>query len=167
MNAPATPGSLPSWRAPRRATRSAFVRVLLGLCCGALASSALALEFRSVGGEPVILYDAPTVRGGKLYVAPRGMPVEVVVGQGDWLRVRDAAGDLAWVEKKALTERRNVVATTVATVRGSADAGGAALFQVPKGVLLELVEPATRGWVRVRHADGTTGYVSATEVWGE
>ena len=154
-------------RAPRRAAWWSVAGVLLGLCCGAVAPSALALEFRSVGGEPAILYDAPTARGQKLYVAPRGMPVEVVVGQGDWLRVRDATGDLAWVEKKALTERRTVVATTVATVRGSADSGGAALFQVPKGVLLELVEPAARSWVRVRHADGTTGYVSAGEVWGE
>ena len=151
---------------PRRALRALVAAGALAALAGG-ATSALALEFRSVGTEPAVFYDAPSLRGQKRFVAPRGMPVEVVVAQGEWLRVRDAVGDLAWVEKKALTERRTVVATTLATVRGSADPGGAPLFQVPKGVLLDLLEPAAGGWVRVRHADGTSGYVSATEVWGE
>jgi len=34
-------------------------------------------------------------------------------------------------------------------------------------VLLELVEAAPApGWTRVRHRDGTTGYVRVAEVWG-
>jgi flagellar basal body rod protein FlgF len=30
-----------------------------------------------------------------------------------------------------------------------------------------MLEMAPGGWVRVRHADGATGYVRASQVWGE
>ena len=147
--------------------KSRAAPLLLALACGLGMTAAFGLEYRSIGSEPAILYDAPTLRGQKVFVAPRGMPLEVVLAQGDWLRVRDAAGDLAWVEKKALGERRNVVSLATATVRASPAAAASAVFQVQKGVLLEIVEPVSAGWVRVRHADGSAGYVSAAEVWGE
>ena len=37
------------------------------------------VDYRAVGDSPAILYDAPSIRGKKLFVAPRGMPLEVVV----------------------------------------------------------------------------------------
>lgn len=150
-----------------RGAGNTIVRSACVLLAILFAPAALALDYRSVGSEPAILYDAPTLRGQRLYVAPRGMPLEVVVGQGDWQRVRDAAGDLAWIEKKALVDKRTVVTTTVATVRHAAAQTAVAAFQVQKGVLLELVEPPAAGWVRVRHADGSAGYVAASEVWGD
>jgi hypothetical protein len=36
---------------------------------------------------------------------------------------------------------------------------------VEKDVALEVLE-VLRGWVRVAHVDGQTGYVPANEVWG-
>jgi hypothetical protein len=35
-----------------------------------------------------------------------------------------------------------------------------------KWVAVELVEPASPGWAKVRHRDGVTGYVRLTQVWG-
>jgi hypothetical protein len=35
-----------------------------------------------------------------------------------------------------------------------------------KNVLLELVDPEAGPWVRVRHRDGISGYVKASDVWG-
>lgn len=132
------------------------------------ASVAHALEYRSVGPAPAILYDAPSSKGRKVFVAPRGMPVEVVLSYGDWIKVRDAAGDLAWVESRALTQRRNlVVNATSARVRSAAEDSSAITFTADKGVLLEMVEPVTAGWIRVRHGDGQGGFVRASEVWGE
>ena len=142
-------------------------RWLAGALLAGVSQLACALDFRSVGAEPAILYDAPAQRGQKLFVAPRGMPLEVVVGQGDWLRVRDASGALAWIEKRAVTDKRMLVSTAVATVRAAPDGNAAPQFQVARGVLLEFVEAAPGGWLRVRHADGSAGFVSAAEVWGE
>ena len=85
--------------------------VVLALAgAAALPQAALAADFKSIGDAPAILYDAPTLRGRKLSVAPRGMPVEIVVVQGDWDRVRDASGEFSWIEKRMLSDRHTVVA---------------------------------------------------------
>ena len=41
-----------------------------------------------------------------------------------------------------------------------------AAFQATQNVALDLIEIAPGGWVRVRHADGTSGFVKARLVWG-
>ncbi|WP_334187761.1 SH3 domain-containing protein [Noviherbaspirillum sp.] len=139
--------------------------------CAALlcaSSVAQALDFKTIGASPAILYDAPSEKGRKVFVAPRGMPVEVVLTYGEWTKVRDAAGDLSWVETKLLTPKRNVVVTAGnAKVRSAAEEASALVFTADKGVLLEVVETSAPGWVRVRHRDGSGGFVRAGEVWGE
>ena len=147
-------------------------RVLLGagiassLAFGAAAGAA---DFKSVGAEPAILYDAPTLRGGKTAIAPRGMPVEVVVAQDEWIRVRDATGALSWVERRLLVDRRTVVASAPGAIdiRGAADDNAPVVFRVQPGVLLDLVVPSSAGWVGVRHRDGQSGFVRVGSVWGE
>lgn len=138
------------------------VALSLALPC----ASAEAADFRSVS-EPAILYDAPAVRGKKLYVAPRGMPLEAIVVNESWVRVRDKTGELAWIERKFLSEKRMVIANapTVA-VREQAGENARAVITVAQDVVLELVEPPSSGWVRVKHRDGTSGFVAIAQVWG-
>ncbi|MGK5053052.1 SH3 domain-containing protein [Janthinobacterium sp. RB2P8] len=126
-----------------------------------------AVDFKTVGAAPVILYDAPSSKGGKLYVAPRGMPLEVVLSYGEWVKVRDASGEMAWTEAKGLSAKRNVVARAAnLKVRASPDDTASPLILVDKGVLLEMSEQPSSGWVKVRHKDGQSGYVKTSEVWG-
>lgn len=128
---------------------------------------AQALDFRSVGASPVVMYDAPSAKGGKLSVAPRGMPLEVVFTSGAWSKVRDMSGDMSWVESKDLVTRRNLIVRVAnAKIRATADESAALVFSADKNVLLEMAEPATAGWVKVRHRDGQIGYVKVAEVWG-
>src|SRR3989442_1181449 len=72
----------------------------------AFAWSATAGEFRSIAENGTPMYDAPSVRAKKLFVASRLYPVEVVINIDAWIKVRDQAGDLSWVEKKALSDKR-------------------------------------------------------------
>jgi SH3-like domain-containing protein len=95
------------------------------------------------------------------------MPVEIVARYGDWVKVRDADGELAWTESKGLSARRNVVVKALsAKVRAAPDDNAPILMTADKGVLLELVDPQASAWVRVRHEDGIAGFVRAAEVWG-
>jgi SH3-like domain-containing protein len=136
--------------------------------CMATASAAHAAEFKSIGTAPAVLYDAPSQKGRKMFVAPREMPVEVILTYGEWSKIRDATGELSWVESKALSPARSVVTTLQgAKVRSASDEKSALVFTADKGVLLELVEPVASGWVKVRHRDGQGGYIKASEVWGE
>ncbi|AQR67366.1 hypothetical protein BZG29_02600 [Janthinobacterium sp. LM6] len=126
-----------------------------------------AVDFKTVGANPVILYDAPSAKGGKLYVAPRGMPLEIVLSYGEWVKVRDASGEMAWTEAKGLSAKRNVVARAAnLKVRASPDDNASPIILVDKGVLLEMSEQPSSNWVKVRHKDGQSGYVKTSEVWG-
>ena len=133
----------------------------------ALASSAAAGEFRSVAESGATMYDAPSVRAKKLFVASRLYPVEIVINIDNWAKVRDQAGDLAWVEKKALSDKRTVIVTAaIADARQAASDGAALVFRAQRGVALDLAEPPADGWIKVRHAEGQTGYVKTSQVWG-
>jgi SH3-like domain-containing protein len=133
-----------------------------------LAPAALAGEFRSISESGTVMYDAPSVRAKKLFVASRNYPVEVVINIDAWVKVRDPSGDLTWVEKKALSDRRTVVVTApFADVRQAPGEQAPLAFQAQRGVALDLVESQpTAGWVKVRHADGQVGYLKVAQVWG-
>jgi len=126
-----------------------------------------AADFRSIGENAAVLYDAPSARARKLYVIGRSYPVEVIVVVEGWIKIRDAGGELAWIESKALSERRTVmVKTPLADIRQAANDHAPLVFQAEQSVLLDLVELTGTGWARVTHRDGQSGYVKLSQVWG-
>ena len=143
--------------------------VLAVLAAAALGGTdaARAAEFRSVAENAAVLYDAPSTKAKRLYVVSHGYPFEVVVVVEGWSKVRDANGELTWIENKHLAEKRTLlVKVALAQVRDSADDNAPVVFQAQQNVLLELVEVASGGWLRVRHRDGQSGFVKVTQVWG-
>jgi SH3-like domain-containing protein len=133
-----------------------------------LGSSAMAAEFRSINVAAAVLWDGPSDKAKKVFAAPRGMPVELVSTLNTWAKVRDVSGDVAWVAAFELSKTRTVIATTMATIRSAAQDSAPAAFQAERGVTLELLDAGqvTGGHVRVKHKDGSTGFVKTTEVWG-
>ena len=143
------------------------MRFALFVIAATCAAPAMAGEFRSVAENAAVMYDAPSSQAKKLFVASRYYPVEVIVSLDTWVKVRDQAGDLAWIEKKALSERRTVVVTAaVADVRQAPNEQAPSIFQAQRGVALDVAELTALGWVKVRHADGQTGFVRVNQVWG-
>jgi len=141
---------------------------LVAALCAGIASSAIAADFKSVGAAPAVLYDAPSDKGRKVFVAPRGMPVEVVLTYNEWAKVRDARGDLSWIEAKQLNNRRTLMVTAAsARVRAGADDNAAVAMIAERGVLLELTDAVASGWVRVKHRDGIGGFIKAADIWGD
>jgi len=143
------------------------------LACGAgillvlAQAGARAADFRSIAENAAVLYDAPSAKAKKLYVIGRGYPVEVIVVVAGWIKIRDASGELAWIESRALSERRTVmVKAPLADIRQAADDRAPLVFQAEQSVLLELVELTGAGWARVTHRDGQSGYVKLSQVWG-
>ena len=132
-----------------------------------VAAAAGAAEFRSVAENAAVLYDAPSLKAQKLYLLGRDYPLEVVVALETWIKVRDASGELAWVEKKSLSDKRSVMVNVpLAEVRQAPNDSAPLVFQAEKSVMLELVEFSDPGWIKVRHRDGQTGYVHSNQVWG-
>ena len=126
-----------------------------------------AAEFRSVADNAAVLYDAPSAKAEKRHVVGRGYPLEVIVVVEGWTKVRDASGELAWIESKVLSEHRTVIVKTrLADIRQAADDRAPLAFQAEQNVLLDLVELTGTGWARVTHRDGQSGYIKVSQVWG-
>ena len=143
------------------------MKAIAALLLFLVAGPVLALDFRAVAADAAVLYDAPSARSQKLFVVNRGYPLEVLVNVEGWVKVRDANGGLAWVEAKALTDRRTVmVKAPVAQIRQKPDDNAAIAFQAQQSVLLDFVEVLGGGWVHVRHRDGAAGYVRSAALWG-
>jgi len=139
---------------------------LLAVAAAIAFPTAAAAEFRSVAENAAVLYDAPSTRAKKLYVVSLGYPVEIVVTVEGWSKVRDANGELTWIESRQLADKRMVlVKAAVAQVRESADDKAPVVFQAQQDVVLELIEVAG-AWLRVRHRDGQAGYLRTAQAWG-
>ena len=131
------------------------------------AGTALALDYRSVEVPVAILYDSPSQKGKKLYLIRSQTPVEVFMRLEGWAKVRDAEGTLAWIESKQLSERRTLMVTAPrAEIRQSDKPDAPVVGELEKWVVVDFLEPGAPGWAKVRHRDGTTGYVRSTQVWG-
>ena len=149
--------------------RSALRRIAAAL----LASSALlcvaqaaALDYRSIAVPAAVLYDAPSLKARKLFILNQGYPVEVFVTLDAWVKVRDASGELAWVEAKNLAAQRVVMVKVArAEVRRAPEENAPIVFVAEQDVLLEVIDTADN-WAHVKHRDGSTGYIRIIQVWG-
>jgi SH3-like domain-containing protein len=134
----------------------------------AATDSAYAVDYVSVADNAAVLYDAPSLQAKKIFVVNRYLPLEQVVNLDKWVKVRDSSGGLAWIEKSALSNKRFVVVTVaLAAIHQAPDENAAVVAQVKQQVALEWLENTGTGWLKVRHLDGTAGYVKSTEVWGD
>ena len=132
-----------------------------------LPAAVWAQDYRSVSVPKAVLYDAPSAQAKKLFIVGQQYPLEVIVNLGDWIKVRDNAGTLAWIESSQVSAKRSVLVTMPqAEVHEAADEGSKLVFRAEKDVLLQLVETGTNGWAKVRHRDGLTGYIQFSRVWG-
>ena len=143
-----------------------FRALAIGLGLLGAAGFAHALDYRSVA-DVAPAFDAPSAKSKPLFVMLAGTPVELVVGLEGWSKVRDSRGDLVWIEKRHLAEKRNVIVRVDrAQIRATADEKSVLVFEAERDVILELLEAAPGGWVKVRHRDGQGGFLKAPQVWG-
>jgi SH3-like domain-containing protein len=143
-----------------------IARLAFALAASA-AAAAGAAEFRTIGEQPAVLYDAPSAKADRLFVASRYYPLEVLVKLDQWTKVRDVGGEVAWVENRLLGDRRTALVTVpLADIRAAASPQSPLVFEAYKQVLLEVLEPPAGEWVKVRHRDGQQGFIRVAHVWG-
>jgi SH3-like domain-containing protein len=134
----------------------------------AQAPSVPAPLFAAIGEKPAILYDGLSTKANKIFILSRFHPVEVLVKLDKWTKIRAVGNTIGWMENAFLGEKRYVqVAGTIAEIRVSPSGNADLVFEAQRAVLLEPTGPVTTdGWLPVRHRDGQSGFVRASQVWG-
>ena len=139
----------------------------IGFVCFVSLNPAWGGEFRSVAVNGAILYDAPSFKATRLYLISKHYPLEIFSRSGEWIKVRDANGDLSWIAANLLSDKRTLIAfASVVDVRESPSETAPIVFRAEKNVVLDLVEPPSSTWIKVKHRDGQSGYARLNQIWG-
>jgi SH3-like domain-containing protein len=107
----------------------------------------------------------PDVNSQILWEVEKYHPILVIEKKGKWFRFKDYQNDVAWIHSSLLAIGRCVI-TTVKTsnVRERATTKSRILFTVARGVPFKVLADS-KGWLKVKHADGDIGWISKKLVW--
>ena len=122
-------------------------------------------RFVRVKVEVANLRIKPSRRAELVRQAYENEPLRVVGGRADWLHVRDAAGESAWINA-GLTDGQPaaVVVRDMVNVREHPGTGHPVVFTAERGVNLLVLDRSGR-WLHVRHDVGE-GWLHDSLVWG-
>ena len=137
------------------------------LCLATLFNTAAnAQSMVSVKGSTLNMRSGPGTNAPVLWELKKGYPLQVTQRKGNWLQVRDFEGDTGWVAR-SLTGRtpHHVVRSKVANVRSGPGTRFRVVGKAEYGELLKTQEKRA-GWVKVKRAEGTSGWIARQLLWG-
>ncbi|MDG4474609.1 SH3 domain-containing protein [Thiovibrio frasassiensis] len=145
--------------------RLSLLSILIGATSCLLASTAMAEEYVSVVKDGVNIRSGPDTTKEILWTVFKGFPLQVTDQQGNWSKVVDYEGDTGWIASSLLAKEKTlIVKVETANLRVGAGIDYELVASAKHGVVFKPLE--TEGdWVKVKHADGTTGWVASRLLW--
>ena len=120
----------------------------------------------SISAAEVNMRIAPSTKSKVKWVLGEGFPLRVISSNGKWLQVRDFENDMGWVYAP-LTSRKGhlVVKKKIVNIRSRPGTKYRIIAQAKYGVVFRTIKQI-KGWAKVRHQNGTTGWISRKLLWG-
>lgn len=139
--------------------------ILVGLLFFSL-PGAVQAKMIAVDRERINVRSGPGLNYSILWHLERGFPLQVVGSNRNWYKVRDYEGDVGWVYKPLTDGQAHVVVKKPEiNVRSGPGTNYRIIAKAKEGVVFRTLA-RKKGWVRVRHENGTTGWVARYLVWG-
>lgn len=136
------------------------------LLCSIMLPLSCQAKMVSIDADKVNLRAAPSTNSRVKWMLGRGFPLQVVGKKGKWLQVRDFEDDVGWVYEPLTSRKQHmVVKKKRINIRYSPTTKSRAIAKAEKGVVFRTLKQV-KGWVKVRHKSGTTGWVYRKLVWG-
>jgi SH3-like domain-containing protein len=140
-----------------------LLAAMLNLCFFSTGATA---KMVSVAKEVINMRTGPSTRYKTQWQLGKGYPLMVVAHKGKWLKVKDFENDVGWVYG-SLTSRKPhmVIKKAVVNIRSGPGTKYRIITQAKYGVVMKTLKQ-TKGWVKVRHASGTSGWMARPMLWG-
>ncbi|WP_022667256.1 SH3 domain-containing protein [Desulfospira joergensenii] len=140
--------------------------IFLGLVLpGMLVCQAGAAERVTVKAGIANLRSGPGTKYEVLWQVEQYHPFLVVEKKGNWYKIKDFEGDMAWIHKSLLSKMTGVITKkTKSNVRSEPNTKSRILFTVERGVPFKVLK-RKGNWIRIEHADGEKGWIYKTLVW--
>ncbi len=128
-------------------------------------ASATTAGYASVLKNGANIRSGPDTKKEILWTVFKGYPLQVTSHQGKWAQVVDFEGDKGWITTDLLAKEKTVIVkAATAHLRVGAGKDYEIAAEVKHGVVFKHL--ATEGdWVKVKHADGTTGWILSKLLW--
>lgn len=143
-----------------------FFGILFCLLGSAATPPAIAREMISISGARVNMRSGSGKNAAIIWRLGKGYPLQVLKREGNWVKARDFEGDQGWIFR-SLTGRtpHMIVKVRWANIRAKPDTRAKIVGKAKYGVVLRTIKH-NRRWVKVRHENGLTGWVSRRLLWG-
>jgi SH3-like domain-containing protein len=130
-----------------------------------LAASSLAAEYVSVSKDGVNMRSGPSTSHEVLWEVFKDFPLQVVARKGDWIQTTDFEGDKGWISSSLLASKKTVIVKAkLANLRLGPGTNYETVARVKYGVVFKPVEKEGE-WIKVKHEDGTTGWLFQDLIW--
>ena len=138
-----------------------FILFFLLICGIALA------EIVSVSVSVANIRSGPGAKNDVLWQIEKYHPLKIIKKSGSWYMFSDFEGDNGWINKKLVNKTETVITIKDSCrVRAKPGKKGKILFTVEKGIPFKVLK-RKGNWINIRHADGDTGWIYKTLVWGK
>ncbi|MFA7383670.1 MAG: SH3 domain-containing protein [Desulfurivibrionaceae bacterium] len=124
-----------------------------------------ATEYVSVLKDGANIRSGPDTNKEILWTVFKGFPLKVSERKGKWALVEDFEGDKGWIANELIAKEKTVIVkATTANLRAGAGKDYEIVAEVKQGVVFKSL--TTEGdWNKVKHADGTTGWILGKLLW--
>ena len=130
-----------------------------------MAPSAGAGQFVSVKKDGVNVRSGPNTKAEVLWEVFKSFPLEILEQKGDWAHVVDFEGDKGWIYKPLLANDHTVIVkVSTANMRIGPGTSYEGVATVKYGVVFKPVDQDGE-WIKVKHEDGTTGWIHRDLLW--
>lgn len=141
-------------------------RLCLGLIFLLAFTSVAHAEMVSISRHKVSMRSGPGTKYQIKWELGLGYPLRVVSRKGNWLKVIDFEADTGWVYKKLVGKTPYmIVKVSEAVIRNGPGKKQRIMGNAARGVVLRTIRHK-KGWVRVKHESGLTGWIRRDLLWG-
>ncbi|MBU0676136.1 MAG: SH3 domain-containing protein [Proteobacteria bacterium] len=152
----------------KRYQTAAIKQVALGVTVAIVlvfAANALAAEYGSVRKDGVNIRSGPATDQEILWEVFQGFPLEILGRDGKWVQCRDFEADTGWIfDNLVSSDKTVIVSKNMVNMRIGPGKDYETVATVKYGVIFT---PVTKenDWIKVRHADGTEGWIHKSLLW--
>ena len=131
-----------------------------------MVSIADAIKLVSISGESVNMRSGPGENYSVLWELGKGFPLKVLGKKGTWTKVEDFEGDIGWVYGKLIGRKAHmIVKKKRINVRSGPGSSYRLVGKANYGVVFKTIK-SDKGWVKVKHENGLTGWIKRSLLWG-
>jgi SH3-like domain-containing protein len=134
-----------------------------------IARPALAAEYVSIKNNGVNVRSGPSTNNPIRWEVFEGFPLQILEKKDGWAHCLDFEGDKGWIYESLLSNTKTVIVKKdKVNLRDKPSTGDDArvVALVKYGVVFDAVAKDGE-WLKVRHSDGTEGWIHKGLVWPE